>query len=379
MRVLHVYKTYYPDTFGGIEQVIFQLAQGLGAHGIHSQVLTVSPHAIPADIPIGTHSVHRSRTAFSAASTPLSLAFIGDLKHLSAQVDLVHYQFPWPMMDVAQRWIGGTTPYLVSYQSDIVRQRALMPLYGPWMHGFLKRARCIIATSPAYVASSPVLQRYRDKVKIIPIGIDDSLMPPDNEARRTHWHQEIGGRYLLFVGVLRYYKGLHILLEALRGTTMRLVIAGAGPMEAALRRQAATLAAGQIRFVGAVDDADKAVLFQHCVAVAFPSHLRSEAFGISLVEGASFSRPLVSCEIGTGTSFINLHQQTGIVVPPDNAPALRQALQSLWSDTAWAEQLGQQARQRYEQLFQARFMVQQHAALYRQTLSNAAHFFPEPA
>lgn len=372
MRVLHVYKTYYPDTLGGIEQVIFHLAQGLPKHGVQAEVLTVSRRPHPERIAVADHTVHRARSLINVASTPLSLAFIGALKRLARKADLVHYQFPWPMMDVAQRYIGSATPYVVSYQSDVVRQRRWMPLYEPWMHHFLGGAARLIATSPAYAESSPVLQRYRDKVAVIPIGIDEAALPAASDAHRQHWRQRISGPYLLFVGVLRYYKGLHVLLEALRGTGMRLVIAGQGPMEAPLRAQAQQLPPSQVQFVGVVSDADKAALLQDCVAVAFPSHLRAEAFGITLVEGARFGRPLVSCEIGTGTSFINQHGHTGWVVQPDDPAALRQALQSLWSAPDLAQTLGCQARERYLALFRAETMVERHVALYHDVLRSRA-------
>lgn len=61
MRVLHFFKTYYPDTTGGIEQVIFQLSQGGGAFGVENRVLTLSPDPHPADIQVADHLVHRSK------------------------------------------------------------------------------------------------------------------------------------------------------------------------------------------------------------------------------------------------------------------------------------------------------------------------------
>jgi hypothetical protein len=43
LKVLHFYKTYFPDSFGGIEQFIFQLAHGSAKRGVDVEVLSLSP------------------------------------------------------------------------------------------------------------------------------------------------------------------------------------------------------------------------------------------------------------------------------------------------------------------------------------------------
>ena len=67
-------------------------------------------------------------------------------------------------------------------------------------------------------------------------------------------------------------------------------------------------------------------------AIVFPSHLRSEAFGISAGQGAMYGKPMISSEIGTGTSYINNHNETGLVVPPSNPQAFREAMRTLWEN-----------------------------------------------
>ena len=85
--------------------------------------------------------------------------------------------------------------------------------------------------------------------------------------------------------------------------------------------------------------------------MVFPSHLRSEAFGITLLEGARAAKPLISCEIGTGTTWVNQHDETGLVVPPADAAALAQAMNTLAADDALCARLGQGARARWLQHF----------------------------
>lgn len=107
-------------------------------------------------------------------------------------------------------------------------------------------------------------------------------------------------------------------------------------------------------------------------AMVFPSHLRSEAFGISLLEGAMYGKPMISSEIGTGTSYINIHGETGLVVPPSQPAAFRQAMRWLWEHPQQAEEMGRNAEARYRQLFTAEEMGRRWSELYRELLEEKA-------
>lgn len=367
MRVLHFFKTYLPETVGGIEQVIYQLCESTRPFGVDSEVLTLSNE--PGELMVGGHRVHRAKLDLHLASTGFSFSALGRLKALASQADLIHYHFPWPFMDVLHFAARIDKPFVVSYHSDIVRQKYLLQLYRPLMRRFLERADCIVAASPNYLESSEVLNQYRDKTRVIPYGLDQTSYPQPAPERLLHWQRLLGPRFFLFVGVLRYYKGLHVLLEAMVGSDYPLVIAGAGPMEQELRNQAAALGLSNIHFVGRIDEEDKSALLQLCSAFVFPSHLRSEAFGISLLEAAMFGKPMISCEIGSGTSYINQHDETGLVIPPDDPLALREAMNQLWNNPVQACEMGVRAAERYQALFSAERMGQQMADLYQELLS----------
>jgi len=369
MRVLHFFKTYLPESVGGIEQVIFQLCQSGRANGVHSEVLTLSANPEPREVMVADHRVHRAKLDVQIASTGFSFSAFKRFRELAAQADIINYHFPWPFMDLVHFASAVNKPMVVTYHSDIVRQKNLMRLYSPLMHGFLKRADRIVAASPNYLETSPVLKRYRDKTVVIPYGLDRSGYPVPSEACSSAWEQRFGRRFFLFVGVMRYYKGLHILLEAAQGTNYPIVIVGAGPLEQELREQAARLGLTHVHFLGRLGEEDKVALLQLCSAILFPSHLRSEAFGISLLEGAMYGKPMISSEIGTGTSYINIHGETGLVVPPSNPPAFREAMRMLWDNPTQAQEMGRKAALRYEQLFTSERMGRQMGQLYRELLS----------
>ncbi|MBF8637495.1 glycosyltransferase family 4 protein [Pseudomonas fulva] len=365
MKVLHFFKTYYPDSMGGIEQVIFQIAEGTQAHGIEPEVLYLSSRGAARNEPVANHLTHRAKLDLHVASTGFSLSAFKDFAELARKADIVHFHFPWPYMDLVHFATRLNKPTVVSYHSDIVKQKWLLKLYQPLMNRFFSSVDRVVASSPNYAAHSPVLTQFKDKVSIIPYGLDRSTYPKASAEKLAYWRQRLGERFFLFVGALRYYKGLDYLLEAARISGLPVVIMGGGFLEQQLRQQASDAGLSQVQFLGGLPDEDKVALLELCYAFTFPSHLRSESFGISLLEAAMYGKPLISCEMGSGTTFINLADQTGLVVPPRDAPALAQAMQRLWDDPAQAQAMGAAAQQRFEHVFTASAMANAYAELYR--------------
>ncbi len=365
MRVLHVYRTYFPDTQGGLEEVIRQVCRNTRAANVESRVFTLSPDPVPAVIQQPEAEVHRFPRSIEIASCGISFNALSGFRRLVDWADIIHYHFPWPYADVLHFLGRVKKPTLLTYHSDIVRQKGLLRLYQPLMHRFLDNVHALVATSQNYAGSSKVLQRYADKVEVIPIGLDESGYPPVEDAILTKWRKRTGEGFFLFVGMLRYYKGLHVLLQAMKGVDLPLVIAGKGPEEQALHQQAEKLGLKNTLFTGYISDKDKVALFQLAGAVVFPSCLRSEAFGVTLLESAMFAKAMISTELGTGTSYVNQHEQTGLVVPANDADSLREAMKCLHEDTKRTQVMSKNARKRYEKLFTGEKMGQKYLQLYR--------------
>lgn len=368
VRVLHFYKTYYPDSMGGVEQVIHQLAQASMAYGVQTEVLTLSHHPRAEPFIWENEHIHQVKCHLDIASTRFSTYAFKRFAALANDVDLIHYHYPWPFMDMVHFAVSPKKPTVVTYHSDVVRQKWLLKLYQPLAKRFLESVDKIIATSPGYAKSSKLLMQFEEKTAVIPIGITPFTQEIDS-AQLNQWRLKCGDRFLLFVGVLRYYKGLHILLEALQGLNYPLVIVGKGPLEKELQAKASQLGLHSVQFVGAVSDLDKFALLQLCEGFIFPSHLRSEAFGVSLLEAAMMAKPMISCEMGTGTSYVNLADETGWVVKPGDVQALREALVALWEDPELAKARGLAAKRRYEHYFTAEKMAEQYSKVYQEVLS----------
>lgn len=373
LNVLHLYRTYFPDPPGGLQEAIRQIASSTRHYGVESRVFTLSPNPVPELLEIDDICVVRSRSWADPASCDLGgPASIKLFALQSAWADVIHFHFPWPFGDLLNLLVRPAKPKIMTYHSDVVRQRALGALYKPLMQRTLREMDAVVATSPAYARTSPVLRVHvpPDRLRVIPIGVDQSLYP--TEADGTVLQRlglSDGEPFVLFVGVLRYYKGLHILLEASRLTNGKVVIAGSGPEGDALQAQARKLGLGNVVFAGQVTESEKVSLLKGCRALVLPSHLRSEAYGMVLVEASMFGKPMVSCEIGTGTSFVNQDEETGFVVPPEQAGALAQAMNTLLVDDELAARFGKVAKMRYEAMFSGSAMAKAYSYLYKEVIS----------
>ena len=365
MRVLHVYRTYIPDSKGGTQEVIRQICLSTSKLGVENRVFAPSPRPNPPVLQSDGATTIRVKLNFEIHSCGFCFTGLGEFRRQQAWADVVHYHFPWPFADFMHFITGVDKPTLVTYHADITRQRRLLKLYGPLMNRFLDAADRIVCTTDIYKATSEHLVPRRDKVDVIAIGLDPDSYAAPAQSIVEKWRDRCGEGFFLFVGMLRYYKGLHVLLEACKGRNFQVVVAGKGPLEEELKQQAARLGLDNVTFTGEVSDEAKVALFQLSRGIVLPSHLRAEAFGVSLLEGAMFAKPLITAEMGSGTSHVNVHNETGLVVPAKDSCALAAAIERLHKDDALAQRLGEGAKARFQALFTADAMGECYLEQYK--------------
>ena len=331
--------------------------------GIESEVLCLAESPSEEPIRIGGHTVHQVQQDLRLASARFSWSILKKFKDMVDRFDIIHYHAPWPPADLLYLLAGKHKPSVVTYHSDIVKQKFLKRIYAPLQSRFLSSVDCIVASSPNYRNTSKVLAEYRAKTAVVPFGMQERNKP-DAELLSS-WKMRVGQDFFLFIGELRYYKGIDFLINAARSTNLPVLIAGKGVIDM-------TELPDNVRTLGEISDEDKECLLTLCRAFIFPSHLRSEAFGMALLEAARAGRPMISCELGTGTSFVNLANETGLVVDPGSSHALAKAMRELWDNPDAVALYGKNGRKRYENIFTAERMCEKYDEIYRGVVDNVA-------
>ncbi len=364
MRVVQAGKLYVPH-IGGVESNMEVLSRNLMRFDSSLQLKIVcgqsSRGAGKSDLIDGV-PVWRAATIGRWLSTPITLGFAKAIRDW--QPDILHFHAPFPWGDVAGWNLFRQVPTVVTHHMDIVRQAILLTMYGPIYHRTLKVARRILATSTQMADSSPWLVRWRHKVEVVPLGIDiDYWESLASDTSSDTFMTSLDGPIVLFVGRLVYYKGLKTFIAAASKIRATIVIAGDGPMLDELRTQVANSVC-RIVLVGKVTDSQLAKLYRAADVFVLPSESRAEAFGIVLLEAALHRLPLVTCDIGTGGSHINIHGKTGLVVPPCNPDGLAAAVNQLLETVSMRKDYGEAGRERVQSLFSATTMAKRVRQVY---------------
>lgn len=371
MKVLLVNKLYYP-VIGGVETVVRDLARYL-PEDVDRKVLVASETRRGNVSEIDGIEVIKTPSLGIFKSTPLPPTFPFYLKKFEKWADIFHFHFPFPPGELSFLLAGIKKPLVVTYHSDIVRQRFLLKFYEPFLIKFLERAEKIIATSPNYIETSPYLCRFKDKCEVIPLGIDIEKLKLTSEVenKALEIRKRYGTPIVLFVGRLIYYKGVECLVRAMKDVKGTLILVGTGPLYEKLRSLASELDISERTvFLPHLEYEDLVSMYYACDVFCLPSIERSEAFGIVQLEAQACGKPVVSTELGTGTSYANLDGVTGFVVPPRDEKALSKALNKLLSDENLRKKLGEQAKQRVAKEFEVRMMAARTNQVYLEVLDS---------
>jgi glycosyltransferase involved in cell wall biosynthesis len=368
LKILLVYKDYFP-VLGGVEHHVQLLAEGLRERGVDARVLVTNTAGRTIEETINGVPVTKAGRLANISSAPISLDFYRQLARLSRDVDVMHLHFPYPPAEIGQLIFCRDRHFVLTYHSDIVRQKILGFFYRPLMWRVLRRAERITVSNPQYIQSSRFLKPFADKCTVIHHGIDLSrfIQTPAIKARA----REIRARHqerplILSVGRLRHYKGIDVLIQAMKQIPdATALVVGIGPMQALWQQQANDAGlSDRVLFLGEVDEMELVALYIAADIFVLPSTNRAETWGTVQVEAMACGLPVICTELGTGTSYVNQDTITGLVVPPSEPSALASALKRLIDSKPLREKLGGAGRERaWSQLSKAA-MVEQLMGLY---------------
>jgi len=365
MRVLQLGKFYDPFV-GGMETVLKEICESL-VDQVEFQVIVANT---------------RCRTEHENRKVPVTrVASLGKLFSCSMapsyplwarrfDPDLIHVHLPNPLAELFALMADRDIPVVAQFHSDVVRQRNLLKLYGPFLEAFYRRANCIVVPTPRHIEISRFVSKYREKCRVVPFGIPVSRFELDESGRRKADELRDGLPSVLCVGRLVTYKGVEFLIRALEGIKARLRIIGTGPLDGSLRNLAQEKGlADRVEFLGHVSHQDLVAYYHACDVFVLPSITNAEMFGVVQLEAMACRKPVISTNLPTGVSWVNQHGKTGYVVSPGNAEELAQSIQHLINNSQLRKEMGEAGRLRVEQHFTSAKMAETMLQVYREMLT----------
>jgi rhamnosyl/mannosyltransferase len=363
LRVLQVGKFYAPVR-GGMETHLKHLCDALRAV-VDVEVLVANTDATTVREVVDGVPVTRVASHGRVRATSIAPGYLHALAATDADVVHLHAPNPTAELAVLAALRGRRTRLVVTWHSDVVRQRILGRLYRPVSRRLLARADAVCVATPNHVRASALLPEFAGKCRTCPFGVDLTALRADAAAVAAVRARHGARPLVLGVGRLVYYKGFDVLVEAMVGLDAALVLAGDGPRRPALEARVRALGLGdRIVFAGEADDVRP--LFAACDVFVLPSTHRSEAFGIVQLEAMAFRKPVVSTQLGTGVDWVNVHGLTGLTVPPRDVASLREALATLLASPAMRARFGAAGRRRVEQEYTTAHAADAVLAVYRE-------------
>lgn len=362
--VLHIGK-FYPPHMGGmethLETLCAQLSDAFDVRVLASNHVAGLQSEVRSGIP-----VTRLPTPFSITSAPVNPGMAAAIR--AQRPDLVHIHLPHPGGVLGLLASGYRGPIVVSYHSDVVRQKIMSAVFSPFLNRLLGRARAIIASSAQYIDSSLVLQRYRQHSRVVPYGIPEHQPTAVETARCAEIRAQVGPRIVLGVGRFVYYKGMEVAVRAMRRVDARLLLVGDGVLRGQVEREVRRCGLeSKVTLLGSVDAV--APFFLAADVFVLPSIARSEAFGIVQLEAMAAGTPVVNTSLDTGVPWVSQHGVTGLTVPPADPDALAAAITTLLDDEALRKRLGAAGRDRVGREFTAEVMGRRIAGVYEEVLA----------
>jgi glycosyltransferase involved in cell wall biosynthesis len=371
MRIFHCYKVFFPEVDGGIPEVIHSLAV---AHADRARV------NILVSRPFGTGS-HEATPSFDLRkimslgelmSLPISPTYAFEMKRRIKGADLVVLHAPFPLGDIGILLAGKAAPPLVvHWHADFDSRFHAQPLIQKLVSETLKRSKAIIVSHEQLVNSSAMLQPFRDKVRVVPFGIDAAHWShvTRQEKDRIASIRASHPRMLLAIGRLVAYKGFDVLIRAMENIDGTLVIVGAGKLRQKLERKAYDLGVGErVTFSGYLPEPEVKLYLHAARALVMPSVSNNETFGLVQLEAMATGRAVINTSLPTGVPFVARDALEALTVPPGDSDALAVAIGRILDEPGLAERLGQAGAERAEASFSLRQFTDTCWDIYRQAM-----------
>lgn len=360
--ILHLGK-FYPPHNGGMEAHLRDLAVRQVSRARVNVIVANSSRQHEQAVIEGV-SVRRVARWTTIASMPVCPGLTHAIRSVPA--DLVHLHVPNPGAAFSFLLSGHPGKLVITHHADTLGRKVLRRLSDGFVRAAMERASAIIVTSERYLNSSEELAPYREKCRVIPLGIDLSAKvgepatekgPPVTSCLPL----------ILAIGRLVSYKGFDLLIQAMERVDACLALIGVGPQAAELQALIDKLGLQQkVIMPGRI--VNLRAYFDAASFLVMPSITRAEAFGMVQLEAMAAGLPVINTEIDSGVPEVSVHRQTGLTVPAGSVPALAEAMELLLSRPELREQYGRAARERVRMEFTIERMVERTLSVYKDVL-----------
>lgn len=360
LKILEVNKAYFPH-IGGIETLVKQYSEELGQFDTQVRTLVCCDNR-GGSIRERVNGVPVIRAANFGTyfSCPISTQFVIQFRRLSQKADVIHIHMPFPLADFAMLLSGFKGKVVLSWHSDIVKQKKLLTLYKPLLKYLLNRADMIFVATEGHIDGSDFLPEYREKCRILPYGITvEDYLNIDRKPILTEKLTDKNSVKVFFTGRLVYYKGVDVLLKAFRLVNgCELFIAGTGELEAELKAYAKEHnMEDKVHFLGFLPDDELKQAYADCDIFVLPSVAKSEAFGIVQLEAMVCGKPVINTLLPSGVPHVSIHKKTGLTVPPSDFESLSAAILALARNRELREEYGKNAADRVMENFNEKDVI----------------------
>lgn len=371
MKILHIGK-YYPPYPGGIETYCKVLCETLISKDIEVDIIVANNTKEYSRETINRVKVFRLPRSFLLNSIPVCFKLFILFRKLikNNKYDAIHLHFPNPMAEIAYLLFGNGIKLIITYHTDIGMRYKLKLLYMPIIKRLFASASHIIVFFEHYLTtdsnpSRKLLASFKEKCCFIPIPVGNNFLSPVNiqfvnDIRKKY------GRFILFVGNLSSYKGESYLIGAMKNVNCKLLLVGVGASMDKLTKTIHDLGIEEkIVFLGHIENSILKNFYDACDIFCLPSVSSLETFPVVTLEAMSRSKPVVTTEIGTGSSYININNETGLVVQPKSSDELANALNIIINNDNLRQQMGFNAHKRIIENFTLEKVINSIIDLYK--------------
>jgi glycosyltransferase involved in cell wall biosynthesis len=372
MKIIQATKAYSPH-IGGIETTVKNLAEGFVLRGHESEVLACGEGMRTKNDIINNVSVCYTSTVARVFSLPLSPSYFHHLHQSSGDILAIHEPFllgPLAYLLSLKHCKKNFKHLVIWWHSDIARQKIFLPIYRRILTKILDECDAVVVATPNHISSSNILKDFAGKCSVIHHGIDPLKMKitPEIQLKINVIKNKYQKPIILFTGRLVYYKGVEYLVQAMQNLPeAHLIVVGRGVFQDKLTEIAATCP-NNISFVPFLPQDDLTAMYQACDIFVLPSVENSEAYGLVQLEAMACGKPVITCDLPTGVTYVNQDGVTGLVVPVKSSEALAHAIKTLINHPDLRNKFGETARNRVLNQFTVDNMVDQSIDLYQSML-----------